>query len=510
MPVTSLLTLIENFEGTPIFVSNNTRYGGGQGASSNDDIVRQGNSSAGRRADNTVTGGFGVSLAPVDLSGVGVHLKAWFSVTQWAALNSVGLVIASGSAANAGDIHNLPQAEWPINGGFIPVWVDVSRVAENGANANEALVNEVGVQVNIGNVGGNAQNVILDAIHHGTSGLKWSGVSGAIQDFRTFEDTNALGNLISVNGIDFCYSRLEFGDGTNSSDFVLQDGTLVFPDQSLVNNSFMGLTVDLTLSASQWEVKNQTVTSSNVTAAAKRYDITFVGTLGSATISDGAVILGARLVEMTSAVSMAGGTVDAVEITQGNASLTGGIIQTRGQAGVACIDDPNFNNISNITFSQTGSGHAIEISAAGTYNLVDLSFQGYSADGTNGAAIYVSATTGTVELNIAGGSTPSFRTAGANVVISNPKTITITNIPVGLEVRVRKGAYTLAYDGNVTSGTFVYGHQGRPIGLEIPIVITVGGVGDDGTPYERRDIEAEETNVDQVFRFEQSINPSYE
>lgn len=89
------------------------------------------------------------------------------------------------------------------------------------------------------------------------------------------------------------------------------------------------------------------------------------------------------------------------------------------------IDD--ISKISSTTFISKGTGYAIQgFSAAGNYTLTSLSFSGYAAsDGSTGnEAIYVTATTGTVQLTISGGTTPSIRTAGATIVkVTSSRTI---------------------------------------------------------------------------------------
>jgi hypothetical protein len=429
MAVSSLLTSLENFDGSPSFISNNTRYGGGQAASQNTDIIRQGTASSGRRVDNTTTGGFGVSITSTDLSGVGQHVKVWFFVTQWSQLNAANVVLASGSGTGAGDLHTLPSAEWPNNGGFIPIWVDVSRTADSGGPATESAINEVGMQIDIGDVGGNAQNVIVDEIHHGTSGLRWTASGGDLQDFRDFEDTNDIGVLVSINGIDFCYSRLEIGDtGGTLTTFTDSGFTVAFPNQSLVGDSFMGVSVEMQNASSAVTLSNCTVQSSDIVSATKRPDFLVSGTLGTCTFTS-VLLLGMRTVDFTSSVVYDGGVLDALNISQGGSEIKNCTINTRSASAVACLTDPTFgttSGIHDVTFVQQGLGHAIELDTATSYNLTNIFFSGYGVTTANDAAIFVSAASGTVTINVSGGDTPTYRTAGATVVINNSVAVKVT------------------------------------------------------------------------------------
>ena len=58
MPVTSNLTSLEDFNGTPTFAN----YGGGQGAGQNTDIIIEGTASGGRRTDGATDAGFGATF----------------------------------------------------------------------------------------------------------------------------------------------------------------------------------------------------------------------------------------------------------------------------------------------------------------------------------------------------------------------------------------------------------------------------------------------------------------
>lgn len=117
--------------------------------------------------------------------------------------------------------------------------------------------------------------------------------------------------------------------------------------------------------------------------------------------------------------------------------------------------------VTNTEFVSDGTGYAMEITGtAASLTLTGVGFTGYA--GTNGStgneAIFVNIASGAVTINISGGSTPTYRTAGATVTVVSSATKTFTGLPVGTEVRVRRGSKTLATDGNVTTGTYVYSY----------------------------------------------------
>jgi hypothetical protein len=97
------------------------------------------------------------------------------------------------------------------------------------------------------------------------------------------------------------------------------------------------------------------------------------------------------------------------------------------------------NLISNSSF-KFGVGHAIEITAPGTYTFTGNTFTGYGAIGTTNAAIYNNSG-GSVTLNItSGGSTPTYRNGvGATTTIVATALITLSGLVAGTEVRAYVG-----------------------------------------------------------------------
>jgi hypothetical protein len=134
--------------------------------------------------------------------------------------------------------------------------------------------------------------------------------------------------------------------------------------------------------------------------------------------------------------------------------------------------------VTNTQFVSDGTGYAIEITGtAASLTLTNVGFTGYA--GTNGStgneAVFVNIASGTVTINISGGSTPTYRTAGATVVVVSSATKTFTGLPVGTEVRVRRGSKTLAIDGNVTTGTYIYSYtpDDKPVTVQFTLPGTV-------------------------------------
>lgn len=426
MAVTSLLTSLENFNGSPTLVG----YGGGQGATTNTDIIIEGAQSGGRRADNVTDFGFGAQFTAADLSAAGEHIRAWLFVTQWPSVTQVQARVSSG----ADDDHDLPSSFFPKLGGFLPVWVDVSRAPEVGGSANEASISEIGILLDIGDVGGNAQNLILDEIMHGTSGYRWDGTGGDFDDFRTFEDTNNEGVFITIFGADFLFARLEIGSAT-ATGFVQDGFNIICPDQPLVATDWMGFDFDLQTASTDIDLSNGTIQSSDVAGATNRFDIIVTGTNGALDFVN-VNLLGARTIDLTSGVTIDGGILQTLNLTQNAATIQNCTIRGDTASQVAVVDDATFADLDNVRWVQAGSGHAIEITQTGTYTFDAQFFEGYggtpgsnlvASSGANDAAI-LNSSGGAVTINVInGGDTPSVRnTASSTTTVNNTVTVRVT------------------------------------------------------------------------------------
>jgi hypothetical protein len=126
-----------------------------------------------------------------------------------------------------------------------------------------------------------------------------------------------------------------------------------------------------------------------------------------------------------------------------------------------CASPASAGNISNCTFTSGGTGYAIEIGGtAADVTLTGITFTGYAASSgsTGNEAIYVNIATGSMSISIAGGSTPSIRTAGATVTVISSATLTITGLVTGSDVVVYSAGTTTVLDDAQENGTSSWGY----------------------------------------------------
>lgn len=432
--VTSQLTRIHDLEGTLTFVS----IGGGAGAAANTDIFIQGAQSGGRRQSNVTLGGFLIDDgAGNDLSAANIHVGLWFWVTHYAVLTALRVRIASNSGSGNYDEHIVPLTEYPSAGGWIRVWVDISRTpdATGGTALDEATARYFGPIISIPTVGGNAANLVLDAIDHTTTGLLLTGTSGLFSDFVTADEgntTNKYGVVTSRNGILFCQARLTLG---SSSSLVFSDSgfTMVFPQQDLVAVDFMGITIDLQNASTSVTWSNGSLQSPGV----RKGDLVVTGTSGAFTATVMA-FSGLRVVTLTAACVVTDsvfsqcGVITAAGADLRRSNIVGSTAATNTSAVVwnVAVDPDGY--LDNTSYTKGANAHhAIELGTTSPTNVTlrGITLTGFSGtDGNNDSAIHVKRTTGTVTINWVGGTgTPSYRSDGATVVVVvNPVTVSFT------------------------------------------------------------------------------------
>ena len=457
MTATSLQTTYNNQDvADTVTISD---IGGGPGAGSDPNIYVQGDESVSRRINNQTRGWVIESDDGTDRNLSGLHVKVWVGSVTWPDVTSVDIVIDDGT--NAADQHTIDTTLYPPAGGigFIPIHLDPNRTPETGGTTDITAIGAtegIGIEATVGSLSSNLDNMFTDSITYGSAGYALTATANIAQ-VATAEaviTTGKRGILLEQDGIYFCYSRLVIGSSSHptltsvSTQYSDTNETIVFPDQTLVATDYMGLTHDLGNAATTVAYTGVTIQSANVTGASRRPDFVVSNTSGSLTLTN-CNLLGMRLITLNSACSVTGGTLDAVEITQGSADIENLTINTRSTANVAVIDDPTFGvstDLNNVDFIQKGTGHAIEITSAGQYTFTNLTFTDYSGtagenltgnSGSSAAAI-LNSSNADVTIVVSGGDVPSIRNSGASsrTFVQNNATVSLTRLLGNTEISV--------------------------------------------------------------------------
>jgi len=125
--------------------------------------------------------------------------------------------------------------------------------------------------------------------------------------------------------------------------------------------------------------------------------------------------------------------IDQGQIDPGSVDFTNNLIsdydhsyETAG--GAVLIDSAStVGNWSGLSFVSSGTGHAVKVTATGSYTFTGFTYSGYGSTGTTNAAIHNS-TAGTVNITVSGGDTPTYYNSGGgttNVIASVDMTILV-------------------------------------------------------------------------------------
>ena len=431
--------------------------GSGPGNANSGAIFIQGSEAQARRVDNQEKGFSFDNVTGIDLSAADTLVGWWVLVLQPPLL---GLTTNQDLEVRVGDNNStttswdgwnvLEAANYPSVGGWVRVWVAINEITpDNGAGTpSYSALRQFGINGHVGDVAGTALNMVCDAIDYldgGGAALELTGTSSVFDDFLS-ADEGTVGNKYGVwesrSGILFCKVRSQIGTATS---VVFDDSAfvIVFPLQEgtggvdLVNADSNGLTIDLQHASTTVDMADGVIRSESSTTT--QGDLIVSGTSGT---FDALRVTfdGMRTIELNVACTLTdcfinnSGIVDAgAGADLAGTSIANSTVATDTAALVWDVNlDPN-GELDNMSFVKgAGTTHAIELGITSplTVTLTGHSYSGYNASNAqNDSTILVSRTTGTVTINLAGGGdTPSYKTAGAIVIIQ-------TLVPVAVTVK---------------------------------------------------------------------------
>lgn len=321
----------------------------------------------------------------------------------------------------------------PIAPGWLPYCLDASLNAD--ASAGTLTLNAV---KNIGficrqnsGITTTVSNQFVDAIRAGTGVTLTTSVGTDVATLDSIfsvdnVQTNRWGVLTQSSGIFYGQGKINVGASGQSAACNFVDASQVFLwRKNIVADTFNGIfllgasgaktTFQLTSSVIRGQANQRWNVTTDANSDFKLYGCS-VANLHTASLSAGSVL---------SDTSFSGcGTIEV------NGAAVDGCTFSGAYATQLKVDSTaEMANITSSIFTSAGTGHAIELTAAGTYDFDGLSFTGYA--GSNGStgneAVFVNVASGSVTINVSGGNTPSYRTAGASVtVVSGSVTVTLT------------------------------------------------------------------------------------
>ncbi len=301
---------------------------------------------------------------------------------------------------------------------------------------NMAAITQVGVYYETLSKGlGGGWTIATDIMRFGNGGITIIG--GLTGDRGTFEEiciedrSTADGKGYGVmreysTGIYGAQGALTFGNTVTGISYFEDDGRVVaFEDRPVANDKYSFNVVGATGGG------NETyfiLTNSTITTAGP-YVVCDFSDAGINTLT----ITGCSFTGLGNTISFGNDAAAAShtvtnntfigcgQIDPGDTDFTNNVIQATTDAdGGLLIDADGTSALSDLSFISDSTGHAIYITATGTYTFTNFTYSGYGATATTDAVVYNNSG-GLVTINISGGDTPTYyngASASTNIVSS--------------------------------------------------------------------------------------------
>lgn len=447
------------FDGTRVVDASSTTGWTAEGATptAEPDFFYQGTGSISAKV-KTTEAGFYYTSSSTDMTTPRVWLAKILATTK-DGLDGNGLLVRIGSATTAYyEYRKFSSTTYPVSGGWQILCIDPNvsgwRDATSGSPSLSAIVYWA-IRADFSGTA-KSENVAMDAIDYVTNGTGLTCTDGFSASAGTWaailaadEGTanNRWGIISSKSGILYVNGVITLGNSGTGVSFSDSLQTIVFPAQ-YVTTGFCGIDFNLQNSSTTITMTSCVLRGRGALTGSDdtRPDYAVTGTTSTA----GLVMTSCQFnvyrridfnskVSAQSCVFIAGGD----RVLADDADLRFSVVQ--GYAGTAntsafvwnSANTPN-GKLDGMTFTMGSTAtHAIEFGTGSptSFTLTNITFSGYSgSNNVNDSTLHIKRTTGTVTITITGGTTPSYRTDGATVVIVS-------------------GAVTVAVNVKNTSGT---------------------------------------------------------
>lgn len=434
-----------------------------------------------------------------------------------------------------------------------PYYTDINLELESTNNNHKAF--EVANSTNKA-IGGNFVASAVDYVNKGTETGTFAPASFSALSITV--DNSDSGNIRSTinNWIDAMY----YGPGhtitgTTTTDKLFAEAAAI--DELTANkygvmwkyNDIIYSQGDITLNGTALVSKSETLVFVDTINGFDTYNFNGTGTvdfINTSVVAAGTIAVDLNTGSMTS-FSMVGGAIsgDGNNSIGSGSTLDGVVLTNRGTSSISntplsctwnsceaitmqttggldscvinkCVDSvavygniTNLGYITNCTFISDGTGAAINLGAIASDTTVswDNTDTGYAAtDGSTGNETIIVDVYGAITLTINvsdTATTPTIYNTGAGTVnvVAEQKTLTFTDLPDGVEARIRQGSFSIFYVASATGGTEAYSYSYVAGTL---VQITVGGSG-----YVRQTVQRTLENANSSISFALEPDPSY-
>lgn len=434
------------------------------------------------------------TISSVDLSS-GVLVYGWslaLGTMDTVANLGISMVLGDGTNTNAYEVaggalavfrHSAGQPSYQcmlLDTGALPAGGSKALRGTFGSISLSALT-EFGANYNtLSKALGGASNCFTDQFFYGNGGLTITGTETAtlLDDLAAKDAGNVSDEAYGIcrdleGGIFGVQGQLLFGDtGSGTDTLSIINQTLKFEDFSGVGNDKFGLTWQGGSGTQTFVVDNSTLfcpttTGAFITASdtdIESLDITNSNILNF-TLGDTDIVFCTDATNGPNHDISNNKFIGCAQINPGKTAFQDNTIDSTTDANGGMIIDSvvSMTNISGLVFISDGTGHAIYITATGTYTFTNFSYSGYGADDTTDAVVYNNSG-GLVTINLSGGGTPTVRNgASASTTVNVSRTLTITGLTTSTEVRIIDPSDNSELDGVENSGTtFAYVYTFAP------------------------------------------------
>ena len=395
----------------------------------------------------------GATTFSLDLTTSTMYLLLKDNLVSTLALGGVQYVIGDGTNKVGYDVGGNDSSGLPLVPFYNCYKLDVSNlpVAFNAYTGTEAAltqttITEAGVgTLHLAKAVGNVANITVDYmsyIANGTAALTING--GTIGTPETMVDvqgddvTNGWGLIANPFGSQYLFmGPTEWGDATTlTSYFTASD------EQWFWIGGVAGIgNFDFNLTANATGTNSFVVTNTVIVGLDVRSDFDLapanhnIMKLTSVTFTD----IGVITFPLNNIGNFANNCIfnNCAQVNPSTIDMESPSFNSTTDANGALLIAATVSNILNATFTSGGTGHAIYITATGTYDFDLWTFSGYGADATTDSVVYNNSS-GAVTINILnGGDTPTVRNgAGASTTINNSVTVLVQGVTEGAAVKV--------------------------------------------------------------------------
>lgn len=475
-------------------------WSGGSGLALQDVFVRQGSWALGNKVSQGIGARNLLSLTPRDFTNK--FLIVWVSVGGAAdtrANGGIRLYLRDTGGSWVEQYFGSEDLTFSIDG-FTPLILDPSQPATSSSGTiNVAAINQVGITFKvISKSVGNNPNCFFDQVSFGSTVTVTSAIGDKpnLNHVVAADKTNAWGLFTNVAGSTLGQGRIVWGStSTGDCDPTLSGQSINYVDRN-VQPGLFGMEFVSSASGNTTPVIEGLFINAPATTPV---DFLMNDTnLNVATIS-GLTVKGGASVRFGPNHTITNSTFDQCQTVYPNTS-TFTDNQIKNSTSVHALRQAVGGAYERLTFINNDRDVLIDTAGAYEANSWQHSGSNFHVDYTGGGS------SSTLAVTNGGNTNVKLESSGTISLIAEQVKIEITGIPVGLEARFKRGSYTLQHDPNITTSKASYSYT---YSARRPIEVSVGGVADDGTPYERNSFKLYQESYDQSIPFSILVNPSY-